>query len=198
MCGRYQITEEMWARVRRDFPEAGEELPVEHAGDRMPGAPAGALVAGRVRGQDAGPVYEQLRWGFRGYDGKSLVINARAESLREKRMFAESARTRRCVLPASGFYEWDAAREKVCFTVADRDVIYLGGLWRPAEDGNEFVVITKEANESMRPVHDRMPMLLTPEEVRRWLAPGEDGLALLGAESPVLAAHREYEQMRLF
>ncbi|MBQ9592873.1 MAG: SOS response-associated peptidase family protein, partial [Lachnospiraceae bacterium] len=56
----------------------------------------------------------------------------------------------------------------------------------------------KEANESMRPVHDRMPMLLTPEEVRRWLAPGEDGLALLGAESPVLAAHREYEQMRLF
>ena len=170
------------------------------------GHAAGALSGTRGAGKDdlseAQPPYaakpisaEILKWGFPGFDKGKLLINARAESVRTKSTFADSFASRRCVLPAAGFYEWDRKKEKVTFRLGDKPILYLAGIYRPYGAEKRFVVLTREANDSMRPVHDRMPLILTKEEVRPWVGNMEEAGAILAKELPQLVAERPYEQM---
>ncbi|MBR0401812.1 MAG: SOS response-associated peptidase [Lachnospiraceae bacterium] len=196
MCGRYYYDDYMWADIRDDFPELSDALPSMASGPAF-GAPGDITPA-----MKAWSLAEGLRpglptWGFRGRGGK-LIINARAETIAEKPAFAESVRERRCVLPAAGFYEWDGERRKVRFTLPDRQVLYLAGVWRPDGEDTRFVVITREANDSMRPVHDRMPLMIAPEDVRDWIARPERTEELLRQPLPELRAERDYEQLKWF
>ena len=101
----------------------------------------------------------------------------------------------RCVLPAAGFYEWDKSKEKVTFTVPGKPILYLAGIWRPYGPEQRFVILTREANESMAPVHDRMPLILTKEEVTPWVSERAEAERLLAKELPMLQAERPYEQL---
>ena len=202
-----------------DGKNSGDIMPAMQAarGDITPAMQAAAIVAGTghagigsgVRGtreQERGAsktsahalALVPLTWGFIGYDGKSLIINARAESILTKPTFAESIRERRCVLPAAGFYEWDRERQKVTFTDPAEPVIYLAGIYRPYGDDMRFAVITREANESMRPVHDRMPLMIAPEQVRTWIRDPAAAQEMLREPMPQLQAKRDYEQLSLF
>ena len=163
-----------------------------HRGDITPAMSATSLTQG-----DDGVHAASLIWGFPGYDRK-LIINARAEDIEKKPTFAESLLTRRCVLPASGFYEWDRSKEKVTFTLTDEPVIYLAGIYRPYGPENRFVIITREANESMLPVHDRMPLMIRPRDVRDWLHDADRMRDILQEPLPQLLAKRDYEQLSLF
>ena len=138
---------------------------------------------------------EILKWGFPGFDKGKLLINARAESVKTRPTFADSFASRRCVLPAAGFYEWDRKKEKVTFRLGDKPILYLAGIYRPYGAEKRFVVLTREANESMRPVHDRMPLILSKEEVRPWVGNMEEAGGILTKELPQLVAERPYEQM---
>ena len=205
MCGRYYINEEAWEVVRDDFPELTETNPFMNPslrlGDITPAMNAVSLVAdSRESGQAADqPIRTApLLWGFPGFDGKSLIINARAEGIADKPTFAESIRARRCVLPASGFYEWDRSRQKVTFTLDGRPVIYLAGIYRPYGDEQRFVIITREANASMTPVHDRMPLMIDPSDVRTWINDPSATESFLTRQLPQLQAKRDYEQLSLF
>ena len=124
---------------------------------------------------------EILKWGFPGFDKGKLLINARAESVKTKSTFADSFASRRCVLPAAGFYEWDRKKEKVTFRLGDKPILYLAGIYRPYGAEKRFVVLTREANDSMRPVHDRMPLILSKEEVRPWVGNMEEAGAAIPA-----------------
>ena len=105
------------------------------------------------------------------------MINARAESLSEKPAFKHLVGQRRCIIPADGFYEWrKEGRRKVPMWVylKNRQAFGLAGLWdvwrRP--DGGKvesFTIITTEPNELVRPIHDRMPVILRPEDEEQWL-----------------------------
>ena len=201
MCGRYFVTEQIWDDVQRDFPEVPAGFVRLPAGDIVPSMEAPALVAGgEAAGRLAGSSVSAaaLLWGFPGFDGKRPVINARAETAADKPMFAESLRSRRCVLPAAGFYEWNKAKQKYTFTPEDASLIYLAGLWRPYGEERRFVILTREANESMQPVHDRMPLMIPWEAVRDWIADISAAKELLSAPLPQLSACTEYEQMSLF
>ena len=211
MCGRFFWDNDAEEAFEDDFPEliriARAQEKSLRAGDYMPSMDALAVVGGQeaVGGRSAvgaqspyaaKPISaEILKWGFPGFDKGKLLINARAESVKTKSTFADSFASRRCVLPAAGFYEWDRKKEKVTFRLGDKPILYLAGIYRPYGAEKRFVVLTREANDSMRPVHDRMPLILTKEEVRPWVGNMEEAGGILTKELPQLVAERPYEQM---
>lgn len=149
-------------------------------------------------GRDGSPAMRQAKWGFEGKEG-GLVINARSESIFTKPMFSSSALYRRCIVPAETFFEWDPAKNKVGFRQPGKELMYLAGLWKPADDDvARFVVITAPANKSVSDVHDRMPLLIDEDEARAWILDEEPAKELLKKPLPDLEQIREEEQMSLF
>ena len=151
-------------------------------GEILPGDSAPGIIsrAGKI-------VPIPALFGFPGFRGSSLLINARSETAGEKKTFAESMRSRRIVLPASGFFEWDREKTKYYFTLEPRPVIYLGGLYQMAEGACRFVILTRAANETMAPVHDRMPVILGAEDVRAFLTDEGAARQLIASAAPLLA-----------
>ena len=126
------------------------------------------------------------------------MINARAETAVTKPLFSASMLSRRCIIPAEKFYEWDYSKNKVEFTAPRVPVMLLAGFWYMYDGVMRFTVVTTEANGSMRPVHDRMPLMIPQESARRWLFDNSGFHDLLKAEMPMLKARREQEQLRMF
>lgn len=150
---------------------------------------------------------EPMRWGITPTwkrDGKAgrPLINARAETLTEKPIWSRAFRERRCAVPVAHFYEWQSAapkpRPRYTVRLRDSPITVLAGLW--ADDaasatGRACTIITTTAGEVVRPIHERQPVILPVEHLRRWLDPGitergplEDLLRPLGGDSLVAAA----------
>lgn len=193
-----------------DYTPAMKALALAGGGDSGPAGGTGSMATGNASGsltdkadstsRKGSPLrspltLQILQWGFPGFDKGKLLINARAESVKDRPTFRESFAQGRCVLPAAGFYEWDKSKEKVTFTVSDRPILYLAGIWRPYGPEQRFVILTREANASMAPVHDRMPLILTKEEVEPWVGERAGAERLLTKELPMLKAERPYEQL---
>ena len=98
-------------------------------------------------------------WGFPKFSGKGVIINARSETVFEKRTFRDSVINRRCIIPSSGFYEWDNEKRKIMFRLEESDALYMAGLYNFYQDELRFVILTTAANESINDVHHRMPCL---------------------------------------
>ena len=161
MCGRYQFTEPQNADLRRILQDVrrrcGDRAQDFRFGDVMPTAAAPVLIA------NGGKVVADLQtWGIPGWKG-GLMINARAETVCEKPMFRRSMAAQRCVIPATSFYEWDAARHKYQFALPG-EPLYLAGLYDNVDGANRFVILTTTPNASMHGIHDRMPLILTREQ----------------------------------
>lgn len=138
-----------------------------------------------AEGSDGERRLGSFRWGLVPWfaddpRGGAKMINARAESVADKPAFRRALERRRCLVPADGFYEWlRTGSEKLphLFTAADGSVLAFAGLWevwRPkdepdAEPLRTCTIITTGANRTMRPIHDRMPVVLTPDTWNRWL-----------------------------
>lgn len=140
----------------------------------------------------------QMKWGFPSDSKSGLLINARAESVLERPTFRPSFLQRRCVLPAAGFYEWNDKKEKNTFWNPKKPIIYLAGIYDLRENESRFVILTTQANEAMREVHDRMPLILEEQEVEIWIRDEESAEKLLGKSSFPLQKCQEYEQLTLF
>lgn len=105
------------------------------------------------------------------------LINARSETVAEKPAFRESFRRRRCLIPADGFYEWKrhgGGKQPFFFRMRDEAPFGFAGLWErwEGEGGrviNSCTILTTEANDVVRPVHDRMPVILHPGDYDLWL-----------------------------
>jgi len=137
-----------------------------------------------------------MRWGLVPRWAKDLSIgkncvNARAETVRDKPVFRDAFRLRRCLVPASWWFEWgeapDRSKQPYRFHRQDLAPLTFAGLWerwRPREPGAEpvdsYTVVTTEANRYIGQVHDRMPATLEPAQYAAWFAaPPEDALAML-------------------
>ena len=194
MCCRYLLLQE---HLRALLEQMGIETLADFR-SRYNLPPGSDVPVVRVAPGGAGRVVALLHWGLvpgwakdRTAFGPKLA-NARAESLAGKPSFRDAFRRRRCVLPASGFYEWEErghARLPWLFRRRDGQPLLLAGLWDSwqSPDGGVLescTVITTGPNELMRPIHDRMPAILTPEQCDRWLDPVEQAPARL---APLLA-----------
>lgn len=124
-----------------------------------------------------------LRWGLVPSWAKELsigskLINARAETLAEKPAFRSALKSRRCIVPASGFFEWTGEpryRVPHAITVAGRPIVPFAGLWEcwKKPDGNlleTYTIVTTEANGFVSGMHDRMPAILDEADIDAWLA----------------------------
>lgn len=142
---------------------------------------------------------ELMRWGIAAAQGKTQskavrpLFNARAETVHRLPSFKQAFRERRCLIPASGFYEWrknqSSERTPVWFHRQDHSPIAFAGIWTsdsiPDGDSHSCAIITCAANDFVAPVHTRMPVILPPEEQRQWLNPRTDAAKLLDLLKPV-------------
>lgn len=168
MCGRYYINDETAKEIEKLIRQIDDALLSScRERDVYPSAKAPVILADREHGSRLAA--GEFTWGFPSYSNKGVIFNARSETALEKKTFSESVRQRRCVIPAAGFYEWSEQKDKYFFRDPDHRVLLFAGFYRHYEDGDRFVILTTEANSSIRPVHPRMPLILSPQEVTDWL-----------------------------
>ncbi|HEX9018686.1 MAG TPA: SOS response-associated peptidase [Anaerolineaceae bacterium] len=190
MCGRFTIT--IKASEARDDLD-GIEMPEGYA-PRFNVAPTQPVA---VVADAASRKAEWMRWGLIPFWAKdetigSRLINARSETIIEKPAFKNAFQKRRCLVLADGFYEWQKGAgpkgrsQPYYFKRADGKPFAFAGLWEfwRSPEGAEvrsFTIITTEANGVVRPVHDRMPVMLDHETMWDWMGAGQphDLLALL-------------------
>lgn len=194
MCGCYQFTEKQCAEIRQIVDAIQRKYGVGSwiPGEIRPTARVPVLVAG----QSYTPSPALMRWGFLISNG--LVINARAETAAEKPMFRNSVQSRRCLIPSTGFFEWDGDRRKYLFTLPGEDVLYIAGLYTHEVDEDQFCILTTVANKSMRLVHNRMPLILNRNQCQRWLYSGDDTVSLLSIVPPELVCSSAEAQVSLW
>jgi putative SOS response-associated peptidase YedK len=178
MCGRFTLRAPA-ADVANyfDLPEIPLLEPRYNVAPTQPVAVVRADAAGHRR-------LDRLAWGLVPSWASdptigNRLINARAETIAEKPAFRRAFRQRRCLVVADGFYEWQrAGRQKQPYyiTAARSGPFALAGLWEQWQRNDLLItsctIITTEANERVRPLHDRMPVILPPEAWPRWLDPG--------------------------
>lgn len=195
MCGRYQFSTGEYKEFQQIVRDAQRRSSGQHnelnfpmAGDIAPTDEAPVLVASGSK-----VVAEFQRWGIPGWRG-GLMINARAETVCEKPMFRRSIAAQRCVVPATGYYEWDKERHKYFFQIPGKP-LYLAGIFDNVEGVNCFVVLTTKPNTTVHDIHDRMPLLLSSEQIRPWLTSAQDALQLLTIVPPALVKTCEDGQL---
>lgn len=180
MCGRYTLTAEP-ALLAEHFHLAA--VPADLSAHYNIAPSQDVPIVRRVEG--LGRRLDRVRWGLVPGWAKDLsagnrMINARAETLAERPAFRAAFRHRRCLVAADGFYEWkrlDGSKQPYWIGLQDRRPLAFAGLWEhwDAPDGSGTVesctIITTGADHVVRPLHERMPVILAPDDYDRWLDP---------------------------
>jgi putative SOS response-associated peptidase YedK len=178
MCGRFQLLRPEDIAIRFETVNTVPDLAA--SSDVRPTQSIPVVAMGRE--------LTLMRWGLEPSWAKERpnsapLINARAEGIETKPTFRKPLRSQRCIIPATGFYEWQAPagggrKIKYLFTSADGDFLALAGLYdiQKTPDGQELptcVIITTAPNAVVAPIHDRMPAILAREDEEAWLNPDE-------------------------
>jgi putative SOS response-associated peptidase YedK len=159
-------------------------------------APTQPIVV--VRKGAKGREFLPMRWGLIPWWAKEpknlpLMIMARTEGITEKPAFRDAVRYRRCLIPASGFYEWQARatgpRQPYAIRPQDGGLIAFAGIWETwhGADGSEIdtaAIVTTTCNDKLHLIHDRMPVVVAPEDFATWLAPSTEPEAALALLKP--------------
>jgi putative SOS response-associated peptidase YedK len=178
VCGRYTLAAPNPAQVRARFP-VGESVEIRARYNVAPGDDVLAVTADR----DGHPRGELLRWGLVPAWAETpnvglKMINARAETVADKPAYRGAFERFRCLIVADGFYEWrraaNGARHAFHITRADREPFAFAGLWSvwhraSPEAVRSCTIITTAANRAVAPLHDRMPVILAPDQEVAWL-----------------------------
>ena len=176
MCGRYLVmTDDDYEEIKNVISEVSGKLKDTN------------LVNGEVFPTNNIPVVyshkgknilSAAKWGFPSFQKQGVIINARAESLAAKPMFKDSFISKRCIVPANGYYEWlthtDKKKTKYLISVKEKRLFYMAGLYSMFTDKSGIAyaattIITTEANADIAFIHDRMPAILRAESINEWL-----------------------------
>jgi putative SOS response-associated peptidase YedK len=177
MCGRYVFTDP--DNLQRRFGVAQLPLDLSPQYNIAPGQTLPVVVAG-----EAGHAVALMRWGLVPAWAKDpkigyRTINARAEGLEDKASFRKPFRSRRCLVPATGFYEWKRAgrgKQPYFIRLKDGELFGFAGLWdswrdERGEEVRTYTIITTTPNDLVAPIHDRMPVILRRDAEGPWLDP---------------------------
>jgi len=179
MCGRFSSSSKP-EQIKKEFKVAVEDPAIFKPRYNIAPSQMIPIVLDRTGER----IVAQLKWGLVPSWAKdaligSRMINARAETLMEKPSFREAYKSRRCIIPASGFYEWQraekGAKQPFYFYLTNKEVFGFAGLWeewldkKSSESLETCTIITTEANDVLKPVHDRMPVILKAADYDEWL-----------------------------
>lgn len=208
MCGRLSVTLPTDAMAQLFAATPDNDLPVEPNYNVCP-----TVAVHVVSGGESGRRLRAMRWGFvpswyKALNGGPLLINARAETIAQKPAFKAACRARRCLIPASGFYEWTKTPEgaRLPWYIARKDnaPLALAGIWQDWEQDSEqeweqgveklstCAIVTVAADAQMQAIHHRMPLALEAAHWAKWLGEEGKGAAVLmeGATSEALSFYR--------
>ena len=191
MCGRYQFDSEVNIAELQNIVE---QLNKTYYGTEA----LKAMKTGEIFPTDMAPVItfdgmaeepKIMRWGFPKWDSAGVFINARSETAEEKPLFKSSFLSGRCLIPATGFFEWQhnqgsAHKTKYLLRTSDYPLLYMAGLYHFHKNlagllAPSFVVLTTAANASMSSIHDRMPLILSGDSRLGWLRDVAEARSLL-------------------
>lgn len=169
MCGRYLFDpmtgelDEYW-KIIRNVAEKQYDADEIATGDVYPSNNVVTLGANKENQVVPGIT----KWEFEGFKKGQLMINARSESVEEKKTFAKHFREQRCIFPMNGFYEWDADKKKFLFT-DDGKTMYVAGFYRIHEGVAESIIMTTNPNSAVSPIHNRMPLIVDKNDIDSWI-----------------------------
>jgi len=176
MCGRYSpLTEDEIIKIREIIREvslrlANDNVTINPLQEEIYPADFAPVITDD--GDDA-VSFENIQWGFKKWDGKGVIINARVETIEIKSMFKGLLHAGRCVVPANEYFEWARrGNKKIKHFVKDADgnFLFMAGLYKNTPDGKNYVIITKEAYGPAAEIHDRMPVVLKADQIELWLS----------------------------
>lgn len=181
MCGRFTLTQSPEALAEVFHVQQLLDLEAQYNI-----APTQTVVTVLHNAESNKRQFQKLRWGLIPSWAKdpsisTKLINARAETIAEKPSFRSAFKQRRCLIVADGFYEWQRKQGKkqpFYFRLKDEQPFGFAGLWEKwtnpeGEEINSCTIVTTTANELLEPIHDRMPVILAPQDYDLWLNPQE-------------------------
>jgi len=185
MCGRYVLFSDTEMQDIRDIiNEVQKKVNGEiKTGEIFPTNKAPVLI------KEQGIIMpEAVKWGFPGFKGKGVIINARSESAMEKPMFHKSLEEKRCVIPSTGFFEWSHSgpKDKYQFNLPGSGALYMAGLYNDYGGERRFAILTTDANASMEEIHNRMPVVLSSDEIEQWMKDYQGALDIIQSSRPIL------------
>lgn len=174
MCGRFTLTQSPDA-VAQAFEIEASEFPPRY--NIVPSQPIGVILQSSDLPKRQ---FRLMQWGLIPSWAKdpsigSKLINARSETVHEKPSFRAAFKRRRCLIVADGFYEWQkkgtGRKQPYYFSMKNRDIFAFAGLWESWQDIETCTILTTSANELLEPIHERMPVIIKPENYDFWLDP---------------------------
>lgn len=199
MCCRYYLDESF---DMEPFIKKMSESPLFHKWQET----FAIKSTGEIRPTDVVPVIAPNRSGKKsvfpmkwGYNCQTLLMNARIESASEKPTFRDDWKSHRCIVPASYYFEWEHHKanngktttgDKYVIQPKDSSVTWLCGLYRFENELPHFVILTRDATEPIRFIHDRMPLIMPDNLVNEWIKPDADPKALVNAALTEMVAEK--------
>ena len=184
MCGRYYLDDEIKDERLLDLFRQAMRVSEKIC--------ANMKMHGEIRPTDTAPVIAPsslgrrigafpMQWGFLHPSRGMLVFNTRSETAKEKELFVTSVDDRRCLVPASCYFEWkkldSQKKEKYAFYAEDRETLYLAGLYIRTSDEHRlpnFTILTQDAGKDIKAIHPRMPVIVPFSRAEEWLSPDTD------------------------
>ncbi len=200
MCGRFCVDidipiEELKTiiaevdRRLKEITQPGDEQLKMPLGEIFPTNIVPTIISNKLNETLASP----MQWGFSKFNGPGVIINARSETAFEKPMFRLPMMERRCLIPATNYFEWETqGKKKIKHALRDPDsqLIYMAGIYRYEADKllPVFTILTRDAAPGIRYIHERMPVILPPDERKAWLSDTSDIMdVLLSAQDNIIA-----------
>ena len=200
MCGRYNIDE------AKEMIDVVEKMLQSSLVDEWHKRSCTVKTYGEICPTDVAPVIAPNRLGKRavfpmkwGFNEKSLLINARVETASQKPTFKNEWKSHRCIVPASYYYEWEhltdnenkkKTGDKYVIQPKGDSCTWLCGLYRFEDNMPVFVILTREADEGIRFIHDRMPLIMPDDLVNDWISPDSDPAVLVDKAMTSMMAER--------
>lgn len=184
MCGRFMFEPEANSEIQRIYQLACQSGQKPATGEIFPNDLTAVVITQKQKIK-----VTTMNWGFPGFKKGQKIINARAETLEQKTLFARPFKFYRAVYPTTGFFEWNQNKEKFWFNYSTKaQPLYIAGFYDYFQKQPHGIIITTAPNQTVASVHNRMPLLLQKKQIIPWLTNMTQARQLLTQTQPLLTA----------